>query len=87
MPLKLPLCKNPDHPPDASRSMLCVGETDKWWEFGCVGCRDIRKVFSAQVVMKPAYRQHISGNKRLQQYKKARMVERDPLNGRVTYFR
>lgn len=91
--MRPPLCKSPDHPPSAPRDqMLLVDEHSQGglvthYVWACLPCRDIRKIVSAQVVSSPAFRQYVASEPRMQQYKRARLVERDPTGGRITYFR
>jgi len=90
--VKPPICKNPDHPPDAPRDkMLLVDEHRTQghvthYVFACVPCKDIRKLISAQVVTAPEFRQYVATEPRMLAYKRARLVERDPTRGRIKYF-
>lgn len=88
-----PICRSPDHPPEAPRdSMILIEEhrqrgvvTHHLW--GCTACRDIRKIISVQVRTAPEFQRFVSTHPQMQQYKRARLVERDPTNRRVRYFR
>lgn len=77
-----PTCKNPQCPGPRDK-MVLLEETPSHLVFGCKPCRDIHKVLSVQVRVKPLYRRHVI--QQLQPYKKARAVEKDRA-GRITYF-
>lgn len=91
--MRTPLCKSPDHPPDAPRDqMLLVDEHRTSGHvthlvFACVPCRDRRKIISAQVLSTPEFRQYVASEPRMQAYKRAVQVMRDPTGRRITYFR
>lgn len=89
---QMPQCKNPQHPGDDRDTMILVDEKRlgsgvTHHVFACLRCRDINKVLSVQVRSTPEFRQYINSAPRMQQYKRARLVERDPTNGRIKYFR
>lgn len=79
-----PQCRSPHHPEGLHHNtMILLGETATYYEFGCTACKDIAKVLSVQVRTKPAYQQHL---RQLPQIRKAHEVRRDTLK-RITYFR
>lgn len=92
--MQMPLCKSPDHPPDAPRDSMILVEEHRpvangpvtHYCFGCVACRDIRKIISVQVRSAPEFQEFVRSHPRMQEYKRARSVERDRL-GRIKYFR
>lgn len=87
-----PHCKSPDHPPEVPRdSMILVDEHRErgyvtHYCFACVPCRDIRKIISVQVRTAPEFRELVAQHPAMQQYKRARSVEKNHL-GKITYFR
>lgn len=91
--MRIPDCKNPDHPPSSPRNqMICVEEHESrgvvtHYVFACVPCRDIRKILSAQVVSTPKFREYVQTEPRMQAYKKAVQVMRDPTGKRIRYFK
>lgn len=88
MQLRPPDCRSPHHPRDIPRDrMLLVDETATHYCFACVPCKEVNKVLSVQVRVKQRYRQAVASDPRMQDYKRARLVERDPTNGKVVYFR
>lgn len=87
MQCSTPDCKNPRHPSGAPPATLLVDETATHYVFACPGCRDILQILSVQVRVKTEYQRRVRNDPRMVEYKRARMVERDPTNGRVTYFR
>jgi len=54
--------------------------------FGCTACRDIRKIISVQVRTALEFKRFVAEHPSMQQYKRARSVEKDKL-GRIKYFR
>lgn len=88
-----PLCRNPEHPFSHSRdSMILIEEKEQsrhitHYVWGCTACRDVNRVLSVQVLANPRFRDAIRQSPAMQAYKRARMVERDPTSGRITYFR
>jgi hypothetical protein len=90
-----PLCKSPDHPPEAPRDQMVLVDEKRAGNhgavthrcFACVPCRDIRRVLSVQVQATPEFKAFINAQPEMQQYKRARLVERDPTSGRIKYFR
>lgn len=87
-----PICRSPDHPPEAPRdSMILVDEHRQHGHithycFACTACRDIRKIISVQVRTAPEFREFVRSHPAMQQYKRARSVEKNRL-GKITYFR
>lgn len=94
MQMQPPQCKSPDHPPDAPRDSMILIEEHRpvahgpitHFVFGCTACRDIRKIISVQVRTAPEFRRFVASHPAMQQYKRARQVEKDRL-GRIKYFR
>ena len=90
---RAPQCRNPEHPASHSRdSMILVEEKEErgyvtHYVWGCTVCRDVNKVLAVQVISNPRFRDAIRSQPEMQQYKRARMVERDPTSGRIKYFR
>lgn len=89
-----PHCKSPDHPPEAPRDQMVLVDEHRpvphgpvtHYCFACVPCRDIRKIISVQVRTAPEFREFVRSHPAMQQYKRARQVQRDKL-GRIKYFR
>ena len=89
----MPQCKSPTHPGADRDTMLLVDEKRNssghitHYVFACLACRDINHVLSVQVRVAEPFRQAINQSPRMQQYKQARLVERDSTNGKIKYFR
>lgn len=92
MIIKPPHCRNPHHPPDASRdSMALLREhrgtgptgpvTHHVWI--CRACMERRRLESIQVITSPEYKSYIAS---LPEVRRAKDVRRDRL-GKITYFR
>lgn len=83
--MKIPPCKNPDHPDDADRSkgMVIVEENRKEIVFACTFCRDAKKILSAQVV---TLGRGWNAERELRGLPRAKVVQKSP-TGRVRYFR
>jgi Fe-S oxidoreductase len=90
---KPPLCRCPEHPATHSReSMILVEEKEvkgyvTHYVWACTACRDVNRALAVQVIANPRFRDAIRQHPAMQEYKRARLVERDPTSGKIRYFR
>jgi hypothetical protein len=88
-----PLCRNPEHPTSHSRdSMILVDEKVErgyitHFVFACTACKDVNRALAVQVIANPRFRDAIRQHPAMGEYKRARLVERDPTSGRIKYFK
>lgn len=93
MEQSMPQCRNPEHMSSNRDTMVLVDEKRAadgrvtHYVFACTYCRDVNKVLAVQVRVAPEYKAHINSDPKLQAYRRARSVERDPTSGRIKYFR
>ena len=55
----LPLCTNPQHPPDLPRRMIFLQTKDHAHVFGCQACRDVNRKLSVRVMTDKFYQREV----------------------------
>lgn len=59
--MKLPECRNPQHPSGFPKQMVYLEEKDETYVFACQACRDVNRVLSVHAVTSEAMKRKIRG--------------------------